>query len=147
MLTSPAQDKRVTHAAYMQACQQRGLLSPAARPWVQVQKRFGAHRLVLCGQVLELDAASDTGEWFKVATDQGSLWIESRNVRMCSGDGRCTCEVEARGSEGRGVPHRAPLPGARQADWRSGRGEVCRPEAITQEQQRAAPGQGAQCSA
>lgn len=147
MLTSAADNKPVTHAAYMQACQQRALLGTAARPWVQVQKRFGAHRLVLCGQVVELDAGSDTGEWFKVKTDQGPLWIESRNVRMCSGDGRCTCEVEGRGSEVEGVPHRAPLPGARQADWRSGRGEVCRPEAIAQEQPRAVPGTGAQCFA
>lgn len=119
----------LTHLGCVQACNQlaiagyRGVL-----PWVQVRKRVGGGPVVLCGQVIEIDAGSDNGEWFKVGTALGPLWIESRSVRLCSGDGRCTCEAEAlleqQGVEMKGVPHQAPLPGAGRADWRSGRPEA-----------------------
>ena len=145
--TSNHEDKPVSHLAYMSACQQRAALGVAARPWVQVRKKFGDCRLVLCGQVIELDAGSSSGEWFKVSTNQGALWIESRNVRMCSGDGRCTCEIERQGERKEGVSHRAPLPDARQADWRSGRAEVCPPPTFLQEPPPNTPARGAQCSA
>jgi hypothetical protein len=75
----------LTHQAYIAAC---GTALP--RPWVQVRRRFSGDPVVLCGQVGEL--GSNEGDWFKVATCVGELWTESRNVRMCSGDGRCTCE-------------------------------------------------------
>ncbi|CAN5343977.1 hypothetical protein BH11PSE9_BH11PSE9_21060 [soil metagenome] len=81
----------LTHMAYLNACptgaQRR---DSRQRPWVQLRKSYGRERLVLCGQVLKLDA--ERGEWFRVETNDGPLWVESRNVRLCSGDGRCSCE-------------------------------------------------------
>ena len=69
----------------------------SARPWVQVKRYHPQGSYVLCGQVVELRENGE--EWFKVETDIGPVWASSRNVRMCSGDGRCTCE-EAPGAEG-----------------------------------------------
>lgn len=64
-----------------------------ARLWVQVQRYNRDGPFVLCGQVLDL---ADNGvELFKVATPIGEVWAQGRNVRMCSGDGRCTCEAPA----------------------------------------------------
>jgi len=92
---SVAPARQLTHRDYLAACDsRRGRASP--HPWVQVQKRFRDVRLVLCGQVIELSA--NNGEWFKVRTDDGPVWAEGRNVRMCSGDGRCTCEDNGHGS-------------------------------------------------
>ncbi|MDT8997767.1 hypothetical protein RQP53_00595 [Paucibacter sp. APW11] len=51
--------------------------------------------VTLCGTVAEMVEQFDQsarGEWFKVDCDLGRVWVESRNVRLCSGDGRCTCE-------------------------------------------------------
>ncbi|HSV70288.1 MAG TPA: hypothetical protein VLI72_09255 [Methylibium sp.] len=81
----------LTHLGYLQACQlaERACL----RPCVQVRKRFGGEAVVLCARVVEIDAGSSDGEWFKVETALGALWVESRHVRLCSGDGRCTCET------------------------------------------------------
>ncbi len=78
----------LTHQAYSVAC---GASRP--KPWVQVRRRLQGSPVVLCGQVAELSA--NEGEWFKVETWIGPMWVESRNIRMCSGDGRCTCESGA----------------------------------------------------
>lgn len=78
----------LTHQAYSVACSAR-----RPKPWVQVRRRVQGTAVVLCGQVAELNA--NEGEWFKVETWIGPVWAESRNVRMCSGDGRCTCEAMA----------------------------------------------------
>lgn len=87
----------LTHRAYLDACAAQAAAGrPPLRPWVQVRKRLGGTPAVLCGRVVELDAGTSDGEWFKVETDVDPLWIESRNVRLCSGDGRCTCEAEER---------------------------------------------------
>lgn len=92
---SAAPARPLTHSDYLAACDAlRGLAAP--HPWVQVQKRYQGVRLVLCGQVVELSARD--GEWFKLRTDDGMVWAEGRNVRMCSGDGRCTCESTGSGS-------------------------------------------------
>ena len=48
---------------------------------------------MLCGRVIELAGDGTDAEWFKVETSAGPLWAQGRNLRMCSGDGRCTCEV------------------------------------------------------
>lgn len=110
--TSVTPDRQpLSHLGYVHACGQLAEAGGAsARPWVQVRKRFGRDRVVLCGQVVEIDASSDSGEWFKVNTDLGPVWIESRNVRLCSGDGRCTCEAER--SAGSADRERCPAPGA-----------------------------------
>lgn len=83
----------LTHQRYLRAC---GALiaagRPDLRPWVQIRKRFNGRPEVLCGQVVELNAEDDAGQWMKVRTDIGYVRVESRNVRLCSGDGRCTCE-------------------------------------------------------
>ena len=66
---------------------------PPAGPWVQVRRYTRGGPYVLCGKVIELD--SHSGEWFKVATDaDGAVWTQGRNLRLCSGDGRCTCEPD-----------------------------------------------------
>ena len=77
----------LTHTALLSAGRTGG---PA--PWVQVRKNHHEGPYVMCGRVLELSGGR--GEWFKVETALGVAWYESRNVRLCSGDGRCTCEAE-----------------------------------------------------
>ncbi len=101
----------LTHLGCIQACTQLASAGrPGVLPWVQVRKRFGGRQLVLCGQVIELDASSDTDEWFKVGTDLGPVWAVSRNVRLCSGDGRCTCEADAGSRNSSAVGKRCPAP-------------------------------------
>ena len=98
MPAMPVPDGRpLTHVTYMEACRQLATRHGAPlRPWIQVRKRFGGDPLVLCGQVIEIDAGRESGEWFKADTELGPLWVESRHVRLCSGDGRCSCEADAR---------------------------------------------------
>lgn len=69
----------------------------SARPWVQVQLYHPLGYQRYCGRVVELREKGE--EWFKVDTDNGTVWAAGRNVRLCSGDGRCSCE-EAPGTEG-----------------------------------------------
>jgi len=88
----------LTHQAYMAACS-----AGIARPFVQVRKRFRNRPETLCGRVA--DIACGDRDWFKVDTTTGSVWAEARNVRMCSGDGRCTCELEEVSRTG----HRYPV--------------------------------------
>lgn len=61
-----------------------------ARPWVQVRKHHKEGPYVLCGRVVEL--GGNGAEWFQVDTCIGPMWVEGQNVRLCSGDGRCSCE-------------------------------------------------------
>jgi hypothetical protein len=84
--------ERLSHMAYSLACARLSLeTGRAVALHVQVRKRGE----VLCGQVLECFEFAAAGEWFKVQTDLGPLAVESRNVRLCSGDGRCRCEGQA----------------------------------------------------
>jgi hypothetical protein len=66
-----------------------------ARPWVQLRRHVPGGSYVLCGQVAEL--AGDREEWFKVETTDGPAWSLGRHLRLCSGDGRCTCEPAPEG--------------------------------------------------
>ena len=75
----------LTHSAFIAASRQG-----ETAPRVQVRKYHPEGPCVLCAQVRELQDRN--GQWFKVDTAIGQLWVESKNVRMCSGDGRCTCE-------------------------------------------------------
>lgn len=59
-------------------------------PRVQVRKNFREGPIVLCAEVLEVH--DNDGQWFRVETQIGALWVEGRNVRMCSGHGLCTCD-------------------------------------------------------
>lgn len=88
----------LTHCAFLAACERQTLVGSDAQPWVQVRKRFDGRAEVLCGQVIELGAGDASGEWFRVRTEIGLQWFEGRNVRLCSGDDRCTCEPESLGS-------------------------------------------------
>ena len=62
------------------------------RVWVQMRRIDPSGPVVLCGQVHELKGSD--GNWFKVDTAIGTYWVEGRNVRLCSSDGRCTCEAQ-----------------------------------------------------
>lgn len=75
----------LTHAAYFAAS---SCGEPAPR--VQVRKSYPDGPCVFCAEVRELHDRN--GQWFKLDTIVGTLWAECRNVRLCSGDGRCTCE-------------------------------------------------------
>jgi hypothetical protein len=65
----------------------------APRLWVQVRRAHAGGPIVLCGQLTELQERD--GEWFGVETAIGHLWATGQHVRLCSGDGRCTCETSA----------------------------------------------------
>jgi hypothetical protein len=67
------------------------LASTSRETWVQVRRRDQAGPYVLCGRLIELRPGET--EWFKVETCCGAVWADGRHVRMCSGDGRCTCEA------------------------------------------------------
>lgn len=68
------------------------------RPWVQVRRHHPGGAYVLCGQVTAL--RDDGAELFKVDTSTGPVWAQGRSLRMCSGDGRCTCEANPAGATG-----------------------------------------------
>jgi len=81
----------LSHEAYLQACQARtSQTGCSGLPRVQVQKRFNGRPETLCARVLQIKAGES--DWFQVDTSIGSMWAESRNVRLCSGDGRCACD-------------------------------------------------------
>lgn len=85
----PAEGLPLTHAAFVAAS-----FSDQQSPWVQMRRRFPDGPAVLCGQVAEVRAGE--GNWFLVDTCVGTYWAEGRNVRMCSGDGHCSCEREGK---------------------------------------------------
>ncbi len=83
----------LTHRDCLAGMPQATGRAACAAPWVQVRRFHPAGAFVLCGQVIELSNHGDNGaEWFKVETCIGPLWAQGKNLRMCSGDGRCTCE-------------------------------------------------------
>lgn len=86
------QDRPLTIRDCFATCGPKGACNGAARQlWVQVRRHHREGPYMLCGQLVELSDNNGT-EWFKVNTDLGTVWAEGRNVRMCSGDGRCSCE-------------------------------------------------------
>jgi hypothetical protein len=58
--------------------------------WVQVRRQGG----LVCGRVIGCEE-TERGEFFKLETERGPLWASATSTRMCSGDGRCTCEGAA----------------------------------------------------
>lgn len=84
----PLTHRQCIAATIGQAGPCRGVVWVQVRQWVRGTQGVP---LVLCGRVRELRAGD--GEWFKVDTPDGPVWAESRNVRLCSGDGRCVCEA------------------------------------------------------
>jgi hypothetical protein len=96
-----ARARPLTHRRCIAAAEGRAGLSHGV-VWVQVRQWVRGSQgvsLVLCGRVRELRA--NDGEWFKVDTTDGPVWAESRNVRLCSGDGRCSCEASPAGENKR----------------------------------------------
>lgn len=90
-LPSGLLEEPLSHSAFFVACgvvTEAGGGASALR--VQVRKRIQDETVVLCGQVIELDATD--AEWFRVRTPLGIVWAQPRNVRLCTGDGRCICE-------------------------------------------------------
>jgi hypothetical protein len=89
--TERVQPGPLTHRAYTGHYVSQAL-ETGRTPVVHVQIR--RRGVVLCGTVAEMvDLFDQSGrEWFKVDCQLGRVWVESRNVRLCSGDGRCTCE-------------------------------------------------------
>lgn len=55
------------------------------RVYVQVQQRG----MVLCGVLLKVRSEPPM---LQVRDELGAAWYIPRNVRMCTGDGRCVCE-------------------------------------------------------
>ena len=91
MLIAPPDQYILTHSDCLTAGHQDGGKRPKGAPiWVQVRRynKDGPYRL--CGRLAEL-CGSDV-ELFKVDTDIGTSYVTGRNIRLCSGDGRCTCE-------------------------------------------------------
>lgn len=82
----------LTHRAYTGHFVTRAL-EMRSTPVVHVQIR--RQGVTLCATVAEIveQFGSDSKEWFKVDCQLGRVWVESKNVRLCSGDGRCTCEA------------------------------------------------------
>lgn len=75
--------------------------------WVQVRVKG----VVLCGRLTEVGSPNSQREYFKVHTELGESWASARDVRMCSGDGRCACEPSrsANGAPAT-LPEREALP-------------------------------------
>lgn len=99
MLTAPTTAGQhpaipLTHRQCIAAGNQKATgCANSARPWVQVRRYHPEGPYVLCGQVIEL--RENGAEWFKVDTIAGPVWANGQHVRLCSGDGRCTCEAPA----------------------------------------------------
>ena len=87
----------LTHAQYVAMCT-RIALDRQEVPTVRVQ--FRRRGEVFCGLVLEIAEMRDR-EWFACESAIDSrVWVQSSNVRLCSGDGLCTCEPAPAGEVG-----------------------------------------------
>lgn len=67
---------------------ERGNASPVH---VQFRKRGE----VFCGTVLEAAPGQGDTDWIRVDSSVHRGWVPHKNVRLCSGDGRCRCEADA----------------------------------------------------
>lgn len=82
----------LTHRAYTAAICQRYLAGQAEPLRVQIRKQG----ITSCGCIAKmLETFTNSGEFYQVESQVfGLVWVESRNVRLCSGLG-CTCEGQA----------------------------------------------------
>jgi len=93
--TAPKLPPPLTHSSYIAAWAiQRQGAARQSPPHVQIRKRFAGRPEVLCGQVTRLANGDGGKELFEVATAIGSVYVVPENIRLCSGDGRCTCEPD-----------------------------------------------------
>lgn len=89
----PAEGLPLTHRTYMAACPEQASRNPNdPHPWVQVRRWHHSGPLTLCGRVTALHDRGEA-ECFAVQTEIGEVYVTGKNVRFCSGDGRCTCEA------------------------------------------------------
>jgi len=79
----------LTHRAYTAAACRRFLAGQVEPVRVQIRKQG----TVSCGCIAKMhETFTNSGEFFQVDTQLfGLVWVESRNIRLCSGLG-CTCE-------------------------------------------------------
>jgi len=85
----PAVGSPLSHYAYSVYCSRVALeRQEVAKVFVQFRRK-GVTR---CGQVIRCEDF-DAVEFFKIATDRGEEWARCSATRLCSGDGRCTCEA------------------------------------------------------
>lgn len=54
---------------------------------------------VLCARVVEVGSPNSKTDFFRVHCAFGERWVSAWNARMCSGDGRCTCDGASDGAE------------------------------------------------
>lgn len=78
----------LTHFSYSVHCSRVAL---ERREVAKVFVQFRRQGVVRCGQVVRCEDFEGR-EFFKVATDRGEEWARAESTRLCSGDGRCTCE-------------------------------------------------------
>lgn len=85
----------LTHQVFFAAAQ--AAIDHGARPstllWVQARRLSRQGPYILCGKILGISASSGA-DWFKVETAIDTFWALGRDLRLCSGDGRCTCEAK-----------------------------------------------------
>lgn len=61
--------------------------------WSPVHVQVRKQGIVSCATVLDAREGEGGKAFFDVDSQLfGRVWCESRQVRLCSGDGRCTCE-------------------------------------------------------
>lgn len=61
--------------------------------WLQIRRYHQRRPFTLCGSLVGLALGEDGAELFSVRTDIGTYTVSGRNARLCSGDGRCGCEI------------------------------------------------------
>lgn len=70
----------------------RDMLGESIQAFVQFQRRG----IKACGVVVDGAPADGSSDWFQIRSlDGGLCWLPQANVRLCSGDGRCSCEALA----------------------------------------------------
>ena len=84
----------LTLAGYISAALR---LRGQADDWVPVHVQVRKQGVTSCATVLDaLEGIDGGGSFFWVESDHfGRVWCNGGQVRLCSGDGRCTCEAAA----------------------------------------------------
>lgn len=75
----------------------------AAHAPLPVHVQFRKRGEILCGRVLDVRPANGGGQldFFLIESELGICWCAHHNVRMCSGDGLCTCECSSETGPGK----------------------------------------------